>query len=159
MKAQKQRNPGPTGGYHLIIFFHRILPRCIFDFLVKIGALIAMACMKRQRMASGGYLRLALGREPTWKDVWKHFESFARTLIFRLEVGNSKDSKLRQPYWNGEEFMTLVRSKTQILYGTFHIGCADLLGYELSEGFCPVYMIRLKKEGFKPERDTSFVPT
>jgi lauroyl/myristoyl acyltransferase len=40
--------------------------------------------------------------------------------------------------------MNLVRSGTQILYGSFHIGCSDLLGYTLSDGFCPVYMIRLK---------------
>ncbi len=40
--------------------------------------------------------------------------------------------------------MSLVRSGAQVLYGTFHIGCSDLLGFCLADGFCPISMIRLK---------------
>ena len=138
------RNPGPTGGYHLLVLFRRILPGFLYRFLVGVGAYIAMRCMKRQRAASRRYLGVILGRKPTQRDIWRHFNAFANTLAFRLEVGASKNPRLQLPHWHGEEFMNLVRSKTQILYGSFHIGCADLLGYTLSEGFCPVYMIRLK---------------
>jgi predicted LPLAT superfamily acyltransferase len=145
MKDDEPRNPGPAGGYHLLVIFHRILPKFLFNFLVGMGSLIAMSGMRPQRKSSRRYLRIVLGREPTLRDVWRHFYAFAQTLVFRLEVGSSKDPKLHLPHWQGDAFMTLVRSHAQIFYGTFHIGCADLLGYELSEGFCPVYMIRLKK--------------
>jgi predicted LPLAT superfamily acyltransferase len=144
MSMEKKRNPGPTGGYHLLLFFHRILPRWLFDALVGIGSFIAMLFMGPQRRASRAYLCLVLPREPTWRDVARHFDNFAQTLLFRLRVGATKDSRLQLPHWNGEEFMTLVKSGAQILYGSFHIGCSDLLGYALSDGFCPIYMIRLK---------------
>jgi len=144
MKADKRRNPGPAGGYHLLVFFRRVLPRFFFDALVAIGAFIAMVFMRRQRRASREYLKLVLARPPTIRDVWRHFDTFARTLLFRLEVGESKNPRLCLPQWEGEAFMQLVRSGRQMLYGSFHIGCSDLLGYALSDGFCKVYMVRLK---------------
>jgi predicted LPLAT superfamily acyltransferase len=144
MNAPLKRNPGPVGGYHLLLFFHRVLPGPIFRLCVAAGSFIAMLGMPAQRRSSREYLSIALGRKATLRDVHRHFNTFAHTLIFRLLVGNSKDTRLRGPDWHGEEFMNLVRSGRQLLYGTFHIGCSDLLGYALSDGFCPVYMIRLR---------------
>lgn len=144
MKDAPPRNPGPAGGYHLLVFFHKTLPRFFFDFLVRIGSLIALGGMRNQRAESRRYLGMVLGRKATFFDVWRHFNTFAQTLVFRLIVGETKDPKLLLPHWHGDEFMTLARSEAQVLYGSFHIGCGDLLGYALSEGFCPVYMIRLR---------------
>jgi predicted LPLAT superfamily acyltransferase len=36
------------------------------------------------RVASAGYLRKALGREPRWRDVFRHFHAFASTLLDRI---------------------------------------------------------------------------
>ncbi|MFA5258054.1 MAG: hypothetical protein WC360_07885 [Opitutales bacterium] len=120
------------------------MPRPIFYALVNIGALIAMLCMKRQREASFEYLRTITGREPTWRDQWKHFASFAQSLITRLIAGKQKNVRLIHPSGHGDQFMELVRSGAQVLYGTFHIGCPDLLGFSLADGYCPISMIRLK---------------
>ncbi len=144
MSAEEKRNPGPAGGYHLIVFFRKALPEFIFSILVGIGSLIAVLCMGRQRRASRDYLSLVLQRTPSFSDVWRHFDTFARTLVFRLEVGATRNPKLKPPQWEGEAFMALARSGTPALYGSFHIGCSDLMGYALSEGFCKVYMVRLK---------------
>jgi predicted LPLAT superfamily acyltransferase len=103
-----------------------------------------MLGMKPQRESSKAYLREILGQEARFCDVWTHFTSFAQSLITRLVAGRQKNARLIFPTGHGEEFMTLVKSGAQVIYGTFHVGCSDLMGFALADGYCPISMIRLK---------------
>lgn len=139
-----RRNPGPTGGYHLLLFFHHILPWPVFRGLLWIGSFVALLNMSAQRHASREYLRACLRREPRWLDLWWHFSSFSESLVLRLVAGSRKNARFFHPTGHGDELMALMRSGRQVLYGTFHIGCSDLMGFCLADGFCPIAMIRLR---------------
>jgi predicted LPLAT superfamily acyltransferase len=143
--AATPRNPGPSWGYAFLQRADRILPRPLFDFLVGAGTAIAVAVMPRQRAASRAYLTVIRGRPATLVDVWRHFYAFIRTLMLALRVAGGQPYRcLSGP--RSEAFEALMHSEWPALFGTFHLGHSDLLGFMLGEFGRKVHMIRQRVE-------------
>ncbi len=139
------RNSGPNWGFAFLQNAERWVPGPIFRFLVGIGVAVAVACMPEQRRHSRDYLRAALKRQPTFVDVWRHFNSCAVLLILKLRVARGVPHRGRLDTAFAGDFEALMATGQQAFFGTFHFGQSDLLGYLLGEHFKrQVFMVRLK---------------
>jgi predicted LPLAT superfamily acyltransferase len=98
--------------------------------LRALGTLVAMAGMPRQRQHSRTYLSLALGRSPTWRDVFRHFFAFEEALMIKLRVANGRPH--RTVYAPGaDDFKAWLERGGPMLLGTFHVGVSDLQGFQI----------------------------
>lgn len=140
--AQEKRNPGPSWGYSLIFIVSRILPWPVMRFVLRMSSLVSMALMKEQRRHSRVYLRDALGREPGWVDCWKHFSAFAEFLVRRFDAASGSVSVFESVDDAEGRLRAMVSDKEQVLFGGFHFGNSDLLGFWLSEFGLSVRMLR-----------------
>jgi predicted LPLAT superfamily acyltransferase len=145
MEARPPRNPGPGWGFAFLCRADAVLPRPVFDFLLGAGTWVAVAAMPSERRNSSSYLATVLGRPASLAEIWRHFFSFAQTLVLRLRVGTGATYRcLGAP--DCAEFNSLMTSGRPALLGTFHIGHSDLLGYMLRDFGRHVHMIRLRVE-------------
>lgn len=144
MKAE-QRNPGPTWGYRFLQSASAWLPRPLFRWALRAGAVVGWALMPRARFYSQAYWQTVTGKPQTVLQQWRHFADFAETLVAKLEL-----SRGLQPRFHladeqaGQAFMELCRSDRAALFGSFHIGEADLMGAYLSDFNREIHMIRLR---------------
>jgi predicted LPLAT superfamily acyltransferase len=143
--AAPPRNPGPSWGFAFLRRADAILPRPVFDFLLGAGTWIAVASMPGQRLHSRAYLEVVRGRQASLPEVWRHFFAFMQTMMLALRVSRGK------PYHCVsapplEPFQTLMASGRPALFGTFHLGHSDLLGFMLGGYNRKVHMIRLRVE-------------
>jgi predicted LPLAT superfamily acyltransferase len=145
--GQLTRNPGPSWGFAFLQNAERLLPWPVFRGLLAIGSAAAVACMPEQRRHSRAFLAAALGRRPSPADVWRHFQSCAEFVVLKLRVARGVPHRGSfDPAFSGD-FEPLVSSGRPALFGTFHFGRSDLLGYLLGRRFDrKVFMIRLQME-------------
>jgi predicted LPLAT superfamily acyltransferase len=100
--------------------------------------------MPVQRAHSRAYLSVALGRRPELTEVWRHFFAFADLLMLSLRAGKGAAMRCVLEPENAAEFEALVHSDRPALFGTFHFGASDLLGYLLGERGRSVSILRLR---------------
>jgi len=127
----ERRNPGPSWGYQFLRATDRVLPEFVFKPLRAIGTAVAMAGMSRERRHSRTYLRLALGREPGIRDVFRHFFAFEEALMLRLRIVNGR----HYPCSYAQEdcaFEHWMKEGGEILIGTMHVGATDMMGFQLA---------------------------
>ncbi len=142
-RAAGERNPGPANGYALIGFSRRRMPRWFNRVGLQVGAGIAMATLPSQRRHSRAYLRAALGRAPTWREVWRHFHAFSQYLFLRLSIAHGQAPRLAlAPGEDDAELRAIAARGEPALYGTMHLGHSDLLGYFLGDLGAHVHMVR-----------------
>lgn len=108
----------------------RTLPEGLYRPLRAAGTWVAVAAMPRQRRHSRDYLRVVLGREPRWRDLFHHFDAFGETLMLKLRVTNGRDHSCRFAPGGGG-FAQWMDEGFPVLLGTFHVGVSDLLGFLL----------------------------
>ncbi len=108
------------------------------------GTWIALAFMPVQRAHSRAYLAVVLGRPARFTEVWRHFFAFTDFLMLELRVGRGAPVRGTLAPENEEAFEALVRSDRPALFGTFHFGGSDLLGYLLGERNRRVSIVRLR---------------
>jgi predicted LPLAT superfamily acyltransferase len=108
------------------------------------GTWVGLALMPRQRACSREYLRLVLGFEPGWTELWRHFFAFAEFLTFKLHASHGAPVRCTLEPENRDDFEFLARSDRPALFGTFHFGWSDMLGYLLSNFDRPVTVLRTK---------------
>jgi len=142
--ADAPRNPGPNWGYTFLLWAERSWPRWIFRPALMIGTWVGLARMPAERAYSRAYLTVVLGRPPRLVEVWRHFFAFAEFLMLAFRAGRGAALRCAMEPENAAEFETLVRSDRPALFGTFHFGASDLLGYLLSERGRRVSILRLK---------------
>lgn len=136
------RNPGPGWGYHFFRACDRLLPETVFRPMRVLGTACAVAVMPEQRRQSRAYLRVVLGRAPTWRDVFRHFFAFEETLLLKLRVinGRSHRGDLAPDSIGFREWLPMGYP---VLLGTFHVGPSDLLGFLLGDREKrPVHLVR-----------------
>ncbi|MBA4136944.1 MAG: hypothetical protein C0518_06470 [Opitutus sp.] len=143
---QSQRNPGPSWGYAFLLWADRWWPRGLFRLGLMIGTWVGLANMPAQRAHSRAYLAHMLGRPPRLVEVWRHFFAFAEFLMLKLRAGRGVAVRGRLEPENAAEFDALVASDRPALFGTFHFGCSDLLGFLLGDRGRRVTLIRLRVE-------------
>jgi len=149
--AAPPRNPGPRWGLAFLRSADVILPRPVFDCLLGAGTWIAVAAMPAERRHSRAYLAIMRGRPARLSEVWRHFFAFMQVTMLALRVSRG------EPYAcaaapPAEPFQALMASGRPALFGTFHLGHSDLLGFMLSGFNRKVHMIRLRMEN-SPELD------
>ncbi len=128
--ARARRNPGPDWGYAVLRLADRILPEWICRPLRMLGTWVAVAAMPAERKHSRAYLARVLGREPTLRDVFRHFFAFQESLTLKLRVVNGRRHQCDMtPECAG--FPEWLKDGFPVLLGTFHIGVSDLLGFML----------------------------
>jgi predicted LPLAT superfamily acyltransferase len=136
------RNPGPSWGFGFLLWAERWWPRWFFRPLLMAGTWVGLAFMPRQRAHSHAYLTVVLGRPARLVEVWRHFFSFADILMLKLRAGRGVTLGCTEEPANAAAFDALVRSDRPGLFGTFHFGGSDLLGYLLSQRGRRVTIIR-----------------
>ena len=139
------RNPGPEWGYLLLSRLDAILPVPVCNFCLGVGCAVAVAAMPAPRRCSRAYLGVVLGRPARLIEVWRHFYAFAESLLLKLRV--AEGGAYRCVEGPGcAEFIALAESGQAALFGTFHLGHSDLLGFMLARFNHRVCMIRLRVE-------------
>jgi predicted LPLAT superfamily acyltransferase len=142
--ATLRRNPGPSWGCDFLLWAERWWPRWLFRPVLMAGTWVALAFMPVQRAHSRAYLAVVLGRPARLTEVWRHFFAFTDFLVFELRVGRGAPVHCTLEPENRAAFEALVRSDRPALFGTFHFGGSDLLGYLLGERGRRVSIIRLR---------------
>ncbi len=126
--AAEKKNPGPSWGYRFLRLADRILPEFIFLPPRAFGTWVALANMREQRTHSRAYLRVALGREPSLREVFRHFFAFEEMLMLKLRVaGGLPHRGVLAP--GSPDFRRFIESPEDALLGTFHFGHSDLVGF------------------------------
>mgnify|MGYP001568579928 CR=1 FL=1 len=143
-RADVPRNPGPSWGIAFLLWAERWLPRWIFRPALMLGTWVAVPSMSEARRHSRAYLALVLGRPPGAIAVWRHFFAYTDVLMLMLRVARGVPHRCELEPRHGAEFSALIASGVPALFGSFHFGHSDLLGYFLGRSDRPVAMIRLK---------------
>ena len=138
------RNPGPRWGYRFLVCASSRLPGFIFRPCLWLGTAVGVCAMPAQRRASRTYLRMALKRRPKFSEVVDHFYAFSDSLIRVLRVARGQTLKMRFAEGFRADFETSTQRPGPVLYGTFHLGDGDLLGYFLTDFGLRVKMVRLQ---------------
>lgn len=138
------RNAGPTWGCTFLLGAERWLPRWIFRPALKLGTWVALARMPEERAHSRSFLTVVLGRPPHRAEQWRHFFAFAEVLLLKLRAGRGAPVRCTLEPENAAAFEALVNSDRPALFGTFHFGASDLLGYLLGEHGRRVSILRLR---------------
>lgn len=129
--ASIPRNPGPNWGYGFLLWAERWWPRWFFRPLLMAGTWVALGFMPAQRAHSRAYLAVVLARPATLREVWRHFFALAESLVFSLRAGRGVAVHCVLAPAHEAAFEALVRSGRPALFGAFHFGGSDLLGYLL----------------------------
>ncbi|MBL9187746.1 MAG: hypothetical protein JNK23_09730 [Opitutaceae bacterium] len=126
--AQPVRNPGPGWGLRFLCACDAVLPEWLFRPLRRLGTAVAIARMRGQRANSRAYLATLLGREPSLREVFRHFFAFEEFMMLRLRVarGQAHRGELAP---DAAGFRELLASGEPALLGTFHFGHSDLTGF------------------------------
>lgn len=138
------RNPGPSWGYGFLLWAERWWPRWFFRPMLMIGTWVGFAFMPVQRAHSRAYLTVVLGRVPRFIETWRHFFAFAEFLMLKLRAARGVIVSCDLAGEHAASFETLVRSDRPALFGTFHFGGSDLLGYLLGTRGRRVSILRLR---------------
>jgi len=142
--AQPPRNPGPGWGYGFLLWAERWWPGWFFRPMLMAGTWVGVACLPAQRAHSRAYLAVVLGRPATLTEVWRHFFAFAGFLMLKLRAGRGAAVHCGLAPENAAAFEALVASNRPALFGTFHFGGSDLLGYLLGARGRHVSILRLR---------------
>ena len=140
----KYRNPGPTWGYAFLTNAQRFAPRWLLHVPLMLGTWVAVARMPSQRRYSREFLTDVLGRPAGWGEVWRHFFVYLQFLLLRLRVASGGEARCVLAPENAADFEALMRSGEPALFGTFHFGHSDLLGFLLAKRGRRVAMVRLR---------------
>lgn len=139
----RPRNRGPAWGFRFLVAAQR-LPHALMRPLFMLGTGVAVAAMPAQRRHSREFLGLLRGRPAGWLDAWRHFFAYFEFLLLRLRVAAGGRGPCTLAPEHAAEFERLMASGEPALFGTFHFGHSDLLGFLLTERRRRVAMIRLR---------------
>lgn len=142
--STKLHNPGPSWGFRFLLWADRWWPAWAFRLTMAVGTWIALSQMPRQRRASRDYLAVVLNRPPRLLEIHRHFSAFMDFLMLNLRAGAGAEMRCTLEAENAHAFETLTKSNQPSLFGTFHFGSSDLLGYLLSECDQRVSILRLQ---------------
>ena len=138
------RNAGPRWGFAFLRWAERTWPRWLLRPALKIGAAVALARMPFERAHSRAYLAVALGRPPTPGDLWRHFFAFTEFLLLLVRASGGAPLRCTLEPDHASAFNALVGSGRPALFGSFHFGSSDLLGYLLGAHGRRVSILRHK---------------
>jgi len=123
----RQRERSHLGILRFMVWISLTLGRRVGRLVLHFIALYFVLFSPRARRASRAYLRRALGREPTWRDGYRHVFSFASTIHDRVYLLNDRFD-LFDITFVGDDAMheTLARRPGALLLGA-HFGSFEVL--------------------------------
>ena len=142
--TDKMRNHGPTWGYAFLVHAQRLVPRWLLHVPLAIGTWVAVARLPEPRRYSREFLTSVFGRPARLREVWRHFFNYLELLLLRLRVANGAPPRCTLDPENAADFEALMQSGEPALFGTFHFGHSDLLGFLLVGRGRRVAMVRLR---------------
>ena len=131
--AKTPRNLGPVWGMAFLLAAEQWWPRWLFWPLLQAGTWVALPFMPVQRAHSRAYLTAVLGRPPRLIEMWRHFFALVESIILKLRVGRGVPVRCVVDPTHLAEWEALIKSGRPALFGTFHFGDSDLLGFLLSQ--------------------------
>lgn len=140
---ERLRNPGPDWGFRFLLGVQRLPPPLLRPWLI-VGTWIAVAVMPAQRRHSRDFLSALHGRRVGLAAVWRHFFSYLEFLLLRLRIAAGARPVCALAAENAADFERLMQSGEPAMFGTFHFGHSDLLGFLLPSRGRRVAMIRLR---------------
>jgi predicted LPLAT superfamily acyltransferase len=105
----------------------------LFRPILMAGTWVAVWLMPGQRRHSRAYLAVVLGRPAHLVEIWRHFFGFTESLLHLFRAGRGASVTCVLDPDNEAEFEALLASRQPAIFGTFHFGGSDLLGYLLGE--------------------------
>lgn len=138
------RNLGPSWGCDFLLWARQVWPRWFFRPLLMAGTWVGLAVLPVQRAHSRRYLSTVFGRPARLVEVWRHFFALTNNLTLMLRAGRGAPVRCLVEPENAKAFDALVDSDRPALFGAFHFGGSDLLGYLLSERGRRVSILRLR---------------
>jgi predicted LPLAT superfamily acyltransferase len=79
------------------------------------------------RVASRDFLRRALGRNPRWRDLWKHFFTFASCTLDRIFLLSHRQQSIEIDVDRPDDVQRVVANKPGCLLFVAHFGSAESL--------------------------------
>jgi predicted LPLAT superfamily acyltransferase len=150
--APPPRNLGPNWAFAFLSWAERTWPRWAIRLAMNVGAWVVLARLPAERVQSRAYLTVVLGRPPNLIEQWRHFFAFAEFLMLQVRTSLGAPVRCVLEAENAAAFETLVRSDRPALFGSFHFGSSDLLGYALSERGRRVSILRRKMQNSEDTR-------
>lgn len=138
------RNPGPNWGYRALILCERWMPGPVFRVAFWLGTQVGTLSMPRQRRESAAFLGRVRGRKARFSEVMAHFYTFSSSLLKVLLVARGRPLSIRFGPGGEADFDAITQRPGPVLYGTFHLGDGDLLGYFLTRFGRRIRMVRLR---------------
>lgn len=142
--AAAPRNRGPNWSFAFLSWAERTWPRWAFRPALLTGTWLVLARLPAERAQSRAYLTVVLGRPPRLIELWRHFFAFAEFLLQLVRTSRGADVQCVLEKENAAEFEALLGSGRPALFGSFHFGSSDLLGYVLGGQGRRVSMLRRK---------------
>jgi predicted LPLAT superfamily acyltransferase len=142
--APVYRVPGPGWGVRFVLAAQHRWPRWLFRPLYALGTWIAVLSMGERRRHSRNFLSIATGQPAGWCDAWRHFATFMDVLLLKFRVMHGLPHECRMAGEGADAFVALLKSDEPALFGTFHFGHSDMLGFELTRSGRKVAIVRLR---------------
>lgn len=111
----------------LLVWLALHLGRQFMMLLLYPVALYFLLTATTARRASRQYLTRALGREPGWLDVWRHFYTFAVVSVDRLFFLSGRHDKYQIQVNGGDLFQRYVTQQQGCILLVSHIGSFDVM--------------------------------
>ena len=130
----------------MIRFLDRWTPEPVFRFLLHLGATVAVPMLPVRARASREFLNAVLDRPVIFTDVRRHFIAFADFLVLRFRTASGRPHRCTLDPKKAGDFMERVSGTEPLLFGTFHLGHSDLLGFWLTDFNRSIRMVRVRME-------------
>lgn len=145
--AFRQRNFGPPGGDRLILLGDAVTPRVLEPAVLYLVAIVGLVLARKNIPHSKAYLAAVTGKPAGILKVWKHYRMLIGGLHRKLRVAAGRTNPVVRAADETahRDFAALAASSEPVIFGTFHVGDSDLVGYMLTRQFARrVTMIRLR---------------
>jgi predicted LPLAT superfamily acyltransferase len=123
----------------------RRVGRCVLPSIVIYFMLTALPT----RRASRAYLRLALGHEPRWRDLYRHLHAFASTLHDRIYLINDRFELFDIEVIGIEPIRTALASGRGVFMIGAHLGSFEVLRSNARHLGIPVTMVMYEENARK----------
>ena len=140
--ATTPRNLGPIWGFAFLLAAEQWWPRWLFRPLLMAGTWVSLPFTPVPRAHSRAYLTVVLGRPPRLIEVWRHYFALMDSLVLKLRAGRGVALRCVVDPAHLAEWDTLIKSGRPALFGTFHFGDSDLLGFLLTQLDRKVFILR-----------------
>lgn len=126
----------------------RVLARFMIWLTLRVGwraghlllypiALYFLLAATRARAASSGFLRVALRRPPTPRDLFRHFHTFAQTILDRTLLLSGRLDRFEVEVTGLEALRRQIEAKRGCILLGSHLGSFEILR-AIADRFCPV---------------------